>query len=79
MVSKNQVYLVGQAFGLNSYTDAKPVKVNMFPSFTTSDAFNMEYLEDRVFSQEYRRTTGYDGANTFFERRVFSINGKKYS
>ncbi|KQY90989.1 hypothetical protein ASD24_24650 [Paenibacillus sp. Root52] len=77
LVTDTEVYLIGKAFAQNSFTNGKPVKLDIFPAFTNAD-FDMKYLENipmAITLVEKNYNTNQTGAT---ERRVFVINGKEY-
>ncbi|WP_145142348.1 hypothetical protein [Paenibacillus sp. Y412MC10] len=79
LVTDNSVYLIGVAFGQSTTSTAKPVKLTIFPAFTSADNFDMKMIDnvDRSRDQAIVR----DGYQTAFhsELRYFIINGKEYT
>ncbi|MCL6663426.1 OmpL47-type beta-barrel domain-containing protein [Paenibacillus amylolyticus] len=77
LIGDGDVYLVGRAFGQDSYATSKPINLNFFPTFATADEFDMKYVGvDYSTDYRYIKTAA---AYVYSERRVFTIAGKKYS
>lgn len=78
LVSDTEVYLVGRAFGLDSRNAAKPIKLGLFPEFKNAD-FELEFLQGVPHYWEYGQAPNFSQTTGAFERRVFTIAGKKYA
>ncbi|MEN1990254.1 OmpL47-type beta-barrel domain-containing protein [Paenibacillus hubeiensis] len=80
LVGDGKVYAIGYIFKQNSFTNAKPIDVtSSFPSFSSAEDFELKYLE----GVDYTRDGVYLNSSTLTTvsqaRRIFIINGSKYS
>lgn len=77
LVKDTEVYLIGKAFTKNSFTAAKPIKLDIFPTFSGAD-FDMKYLENVPVAITYiEKNYSIDQLGST-ERLVFTINQKEY-
>lgn len=77
LVTDTEVYLIGRAFGKDSFSGAKPLKLDFFPAFQNAD-FELKFMENVASAITYvERYYNVDRLSST-ERLIFTIQGKEY-
>ncbi|KQY90991.1 hypothetical protein ASD24_24660 [Paenibacillus sp. Root52] len=78
LVTDTDVYLIGKAFGQNSFLVNKPVKLDMFPSFTDAN-FDLKFMDNVVGNVQAVELYGTAVKYSSTERLIFTISGNEYT